>query len=121
MRRLHNWAPMTPINGWIGTSEVLVARKDSAGNVHIRGATSRNPGIITEVFTLPAGFRPGRQEFVVVPSYIAGIGFGPTVPVLIENTGAVRTYGAWNIGTGFVSTTSGDTTIYFTVTFFAGG
>jgi hypothetical protein len=61
--------PLTLKNGWIGNCSGAGApgiAKSVEGIVHLRGGICQTPGSSDPSFTVPAGFRPSKPEFLVV-------------------------------------------------------
>ena len=79
--------PLTLKNGWTGNCSgggAPAIAKSVEGIVHLRGGICETPGSSNPAFTVPAGLRPSKPEFLVVDELD-----GYTGRIQIDTTGDV--------------------------------
>lgn len=93
-RSLQSWVAPTLINSWANSGGAYATAgywKDPWGTVHLRGRVTGG-GFPTDVFVLPADYRPQYTQTFAVPGTTAGV-------IDVEADGSVRTIS----GSGFVT------------------
>lgn len=89
------WTQATLAANFTHLGEPLQYRLFPDGTVKLRGGVNYTPGTpasATDVFTLPAGYRPNANRLYVVPHW----GSGTPGRILIQTNGLVETYDAPN-------------------------